>query len=191
MPQGGTIQLPAPPGWSGRFWARTGCVFDDAGNGNCSTGNCGGGIQCTGGGVPPVSLVEFTIAGASAEIKDFYDVSLVDGYNVGIGVRPSGGSGDCQYAGCLADVNANCPAELQVVDGAGAVVACKSACAQFNTPEFCCTGEHATPDKCGPTGYSRVFKNACPSAYSYAYDDLSSTCTCIGSDYLITFCPTA
>ncbi|KAL9244029.1 hypothetical protein vseg_017846 [Gypsophila vaccaria] len=35
-----------------------------------------------------------------------------------------------------------------------------------------------------------VFKKACPRAYSYAYDDKSSTFTCGGSpDYTITLCP--
>uniref|UniRef100_J3LCG7 Phytocyanin domain-containing protein n=1 Tax=Oryza brachyantha TaxID=4533 RepID=J3LCG7_ORYBR len=35
------------------------------------------------------------------------------------------------------------------------------------------------------------FKNACPRAYSYAYDDATSTFTCTGGDttYAITFCP--
>ncbi|XP_057793927.1 pathogenesis-related protein 5-like [Salvia miltiorrhiza] len=186
---GATIQLPAPPGWSGRFWARTGCNFDAAGNGRCTTGDCGGTLKCNGGGEPPVSLAEFTLVGAAG--KDFYDVSLVDGYNVGLGVRPSGGAGDCQYAGCVADLNGSCPKELEMADAGGVVVACKSACAAFNTPEYCCTGEHATPGTCAPTQYSRLFKAACPAAYSYAYDDASSTCTCTGSDYLITFCPTA
>ncbi|KAL7081590.1 hypothetical protein ACP275_14G049100 [Erythranthe tilingii] len=190
---GDTIHLPAPQGWSGRFWARTGCVFDDAGNGHCETGDCGGVLQCTLGGATPISLAEFTIGnggGGGVAGMDFYDISLVDGYNVGLSVQPSGGSGNCQSAGCVADVNANCPEELQVVvvEGGG-VVACKSACAAFGSPEFCCTGEHATPDTCAPTPYSEMFKNACPTAYSYAYDDLSSTCTCTGSDYLITFCP--
>ncbi|PIN05467.1 hypothetical protein CDL12_21998 [Handroanthus impetiginosus] len=161
---GDTIQFPAPSGWSGRFWGRIGCNFDDAGNGHCSTGDCGGMLKCSGGGAPPVSLVEFTIASGEGA-KDFYDVSLVDGYNVGLSVVPSGGSGDCQSAGCVADINVNCPKELQVVDDSGGVVTCS------------------------PTNYSKLFKNACPTAYSYAYDDLSSTCTCIGADYLITFCP--
>ena len=185
---GATIQLPAPAGWSGRFWARTGCNFDDSGNGKCTTGDCGA-LRCSGGGAPPVSLAEFTLASDNTS-KDFYDVSLVDGYNVGIGIRPSGGTGDCQYAGCVADLNANCPQVLQVADS-GKVVACMSACAAFNMPEFCCTGEHSTPQTCSPTEYSQLFKNACPSAYSYAYDDASSTRTCAGSDYLITFCPTS
>ncbi|KAL6982800.1 hypothetical protein U1Q18_016193 [Sarracenia purpurea var. burkii] len=184
---GASVQFPAPPGWSGRFWARTGCNFDDSGTGQCTTGDCGG-LKCTGGGSPPVTLAEFTL-GSGGNSQDFYDVSLVDGYNVGMGVQPSGGTGDCQYAGCIADVNGNCPPELQVITS-GAVVACKSACAAFNAPEFCCTGDHSTPQTCSPTQYSEMFKNACPTAYSYAYDDGSSTCTCAGSDYLITFCST-
>ncbi|XP_010246990.1 PREDICTED: pathogenesis-related protein 5 [Nelumbo nucifera] len=190
LPPGASLQLTAPPGWSGRFWARTGCNFDESGNGKCATGDCGG-LNCAGGGAPPVTLVEFTIGtNDNDNNKDFYDVSLVDGYNVGMGVRPSGGTGDCQYAGCLTDLNGSCPAELQVTDTGNNVVACKSACAAFNTPEFCCTGDHSTPQTCSPTQYSEMFKSACPTAYSYAYDDASSTCTCTGSDYLITFCPT-
>ncbi|XP_050158354.1 pathogenesis-related thaumatin-like protein 3.5 [Malus sylvestris] len=185
---GTSVQFTAPPGWSGRFWARTGCTFDDAGKGKCVTGDCGS-LKCAGGGAPPVTLAEFTI-GSNPGDKDFYDVSLVDGYNVGMGLWATGGTGDCQYAGCVADLNGRCPAELRVMDaGSGAVVACRSACAAFNTPEFCCTGEHATPQTCSPTQYSEMFKTACPTAYSYAYDDATSTCTCSGSDYLITFCP--
>ncbi|KAD4888770.1 hypothetical protein R6Q59_034335 [Mikania micrantha] len=186
---GASVQFLAKSGWSGRFWARTGCTFDEFGNGKCVTGDCGNALKCTGGGDPPVSLAEFTIANNGD--KDFYDVSLVDGYNVGIGIKPTGGAGDCQYAGCIADVNINCPAELKVVDSSGTVVACRSACDAFNGPEFCCTGDHATPATCAPTQFSVRFKAACPSAYSYAYDDASSTFTCSGSDYLITFCPTA
>ncbi|KAK2392504.1 hypothetical protein P8452_29404 [Trifolium repens] len=187
---GSSVQFTAPLGWSGRFWGRTGCNFDDAGNGNCITGDCSGGLKCNGGGAPPVTLAEFTIGSGNGD-KDYYDVSLVDGYNVGIGIKATGGTGDCQYAGCVADLNGHCPAELQVTEEGGSVVACKSACAAFNTEEFCCTGEHSSPQSCSPTQYSEMFKTACPSAYSYAYDDASSTCTCSGAGYLITFCPTA
>jgi hypothetical protein len=34
-----------------------------------------------------------------------------------------------------------------------------------------------------------MFKRACPRSYSYAYDDATSTFTCTGTDYSITFCP--
>lgn len=188
MPPGASIQLSAPSGWSGRFWARTGCNFDGGASVACITGDCGG-LNCVGGGVPPVTLAEFTIGATSAD-KDFYDVSLVDGYNVGMAIQSSGGAGDCQRAGCVADLNANCPAELKITNS-GSVVACKSACAAFNSAQYCCTGDHASPQTCSPTQYSQIFKQACPTAYSYAYDDLTSTCTCAGANYSITFCPVA
>lgn len=49
--------------------------------------------------------------------KDFYDVSLVDGYNVQMSMAPvpgtynagSGGHYYCGRAGCNTDLNANCP----------------------------------------------------------------------------------
>ncbi|CAJ1973335.1 unnamed protein product [Sphenostylis stenocarpa] len=184
-----SVQVKAPAGWSGRFWGRTGCEFDGTGKGKCVTGDCAGGMKCTGGGVPPVTLAEFTTGSASSGGMDFYDVSLVDGYNVAMGVRATGGTGKCQYAGCVVDLNRNCPKELQVKVEGGRVVACKSACEAFKRAEFCCTGEHSTPQTCNPSEYSKMFKNACPMAYSYAYDDASSTCTCSASDYVITFCP--
>ncbi|ONK71391.1 uncharacterized protein A4U43_C04F8060 [Asparagus officinalis] len=34
-----------------------------------------------------------------------------------------------------------------------------------------------------------MFKLACPKSYSYAYDDATSTFTCVGGDYTVTFCP--
>ncbi|KAE9458543.1 hypothetical protein C3L33_09545, partial [Rhododendron williamsianum] len=73
---GASTQFPAPTGWSGRFWARTSCNFDGSGNGACVTGDCGGSLQCTGSGVLPATLAEFTLNGWSG--MDFYDVSLVD-----------------------------------------------------------------------------------------------------------------
>ncbi|KAJ0981815.1 hypothetical protein J5N97_010070 [Dioscorea zingiberensis] len=146
---GASASLSAGPGWSGRFWARTGCSFPGSGfNGSCTTGDCAGSLRCTSGGSPPVTLAEFTLGGS----KDFYDVSLVDGYNVGVGIRPAAAS--CRYAGCLADLNNRCPAELRVVaaEAAGSgVVACRSACDAFGWAEYCCTGTHASPSTCGPT----------------------------------------
>jgi hypothetical protein len=88
------------------------------------------------------------------------------------------------------DLNAACPTELRVGDG-GAAVACKSACEAFGTAEHCCHGEHGNPNACWPTAYSQFFKKSCPRAYSYAYDDATSTFTCAGggTSYAITFCP--
>ncbi|CAN8292440.1 unnamed protein product [Cochlearia groenlandica] len=184
---GASVDVTAPAGWSGRIWGRTGCNFDGSGAGRCQTGDCGNKLKCAGaGGVPPVTLAEFTISPSGD--KDFYDVSLVDGYNVKMGITTQGGSGDCENVGCVSDLNASCPNELRVMDG-GNVVACKSACAAFGKPEYCCTGAFSTPQTCPPTDFSRIFKAACPKAYSYAYDDATSTFTCVKANYAIVFCP--
>ena len=187
LQQGGTRTFQAPSGWSGRFWARTGCSFDGSGHGSCATGDCGSGqVECNGAGAaPPATLAEFTLNGASGQ--DFYDVSLVDGYNVPMIVEASGGSGTCASTGCLADLNRRCPTELQA-EGGGA---CRSACEAFGNPEYCCSGAYGSPATCKPSTYSQLFKSACPRAYSYAYDDASSTFTCTGADYTVTFCPSS
>jgi len=43
-------------------------------------------LQCNdAGGVPPVTLAQVSLNGADG--KDFYDVSLVDGFNIPVQVR--------------------------------------------------------------------------------------------------------
>ncbi|XP_019167477.1 PREDICTED: thaumatin-like protein [Ipomoea nil] len=180
-----TLRLPA--GWSGRVWGRHGCSFDAAGRGKCATGDCGGALFCNGiGGTPPATLAEITLGND----QDFYDVSLVDGYNLAISITPFRGTGKCSYAGCVSDLNTICPVGLQVRSHDNrSVVACKSACSAFNSPRYCCTGSFGSPNSCKPTAYSRIFKTACPKAYSYAYDDPTSIATCTRGSYLVTFCP--
>lgn len=181
-----SFDVPAP--WTGRVWARTRCSTD-SGSFTCMTGDCGRGLECNGaGGIPPATLAEFTIAPDSG--LDFYDVSLVDGFNIPVSIAMQGGAGACQPSSCPANVNAVCPQELQVRAADGGVVGCKSACLAFNQPQYCCTGEFNDPKKCVPTDYSLIFENQCPEAYSYAYDDKNSTFTCSASpNYEITFCP--
>ncbi|XP_037494513.1 thaumatin-like protein 1 [Jatropha curcas] len=196
-----SLTLTALPPWSGRFWARTGCTTDASGKFNCATANCGTGqVQCNGvAGSPPTSLVEFSIAPNNG--RDFYDVSLVDGFNLPISVTPQGlvpvisprgGSGDtCIPASCARNMNSDCPNDLAVKGPDGnSVIGCKSARVAFNRPEYCCTENFNTSTTCKPTNYSMFFKNGCPQAYSYACDDLTSTFSCIGgANYDITFCP--
>ncbi|KAF6174342.1 hypothetical protein GIB67_040835 [Kingdonia uniflora] len=182
--QGNSLSFQAPTGWSGRFWARTGCNFDGSGQGTCKTADCGSGqVECNGSGAaPPATLAEFTLGSGS---QDFYDVSLVDGYNLPMVIEVSGGSGACGTTGCVTDLNQRCPAELKVGNGD----ACRSACEAFGSPEYCCSGAFNSPATCRPSVYSETFKSACPRSYSYAYDDATSTFTCTGADYTITFCP--
>ncbi|GAA0167635.1 hypothetical protein LIER_40421 [Lithospermum erythrorhizon] len=186
---GSTRSFQAPSRWSGRFWGRRGCTFDpNTGQGSCDTGDCGSNqIECNGAGAkPPATLAEFTIgSGPDSGNQDFYDVSLVDGYNLPMIIEADGGSGLCAPTGCLTDLNRFCPNELRV----GAGQACKSACEAFGSPEYCCSGAYGSPSTCKPSVYSQMFKSACPKSYSYAYDDATSTFTCTGADYTITFCP--
>ncbi|MFS7893865.1 putative Thaumatin family [Helianthus anomalus] len=172
----------APVGWSGRIWGRTKCNFDSNGNGTCLTGRCGSSLQCSASGATPSTLAEFTLT-----TQDWYDVSLVDGFNLPVSVKPVNGKGNCSIAGCVGDLRQNCPPELSVKAG-GKVVACRSACDVFNTDEYCCRGIYGNPVTCQPTYYSKKFKSACPTSYSYAYDDPTSIFTCSGADYTITFC---
>ncbi|XP_022156632.1 thaumatin-like protein 1b [Momordica charantia] len=189
LTSGSATTATVSPPWSGRFWARTQCSTDASGKFSCGTADCASGqVTCRAGAIPPASLVEFTIAQNGGQ--DFFDISLVDGFNLPVSVVPIGGSGGCAAVTCAGNVNTVCPPELSVKGQDGAVIACKSACLAFNTPEFCCSGDHNQPQTCPPTKYSMIFKNQCPQAYSYAYDDKTSTFTCSGgADYAITFCP--
>ncbi|KAL5557552.1 hypothetical protein UlMin_039788 [Ulmus minor] len=181
-----TLQVPAS--WSGRLWGRTLCSQDADGKFSCVTGDCGSStVECAGAGAePPATLAEWTLNGAGG--LDFYDVSFVDGYNLPMTVVAQGGTaGNCTATGCIADLNPSCPSELKVTSSDESV-ACKSACEAFGDPQYCCSGSYATPDTCKPSAYSQFFKSACPKAYSYAYDDGTSTFTCAAAGYVITFC---
>lgn len=79
-------------------------------------------------------------------------------------------------------------------------------CYSNNAAPTCCGCPSWSPDgECNnnnpkwqlpsaPEKYAKVFKDACPTAYSFPYDDPTSTFTCQGRpdknvDYDITFCP--
>jgi hypothetical protein len=121
---GQSIVFTAPVGWSGRVWGRTGCDFDPAGNGTCETGACGSSLQCaSSSGATPASLAEFTLASV-----DYYDVSLVDGFNVPMVISPQAvGGGQCPALGCAVDLNCDCPPDQRAAEGA----ACRGTPAYF------------------------------------------------------------
>lgn len=97
-----TICFPAPGSgetiqWSGNIFARTGC---DSNGQNCKTGECGsssGGTCPIGtGGNPPATLAEFTLSNQTSFTttpgSDFYDISIINGVNVGISMAPVSGT---------------------------------------------------------------------------------------------------
>ncbi|GJQ81656.1 hypothetical protein Trydic_g8534 [Trypoxylus dichotomus] len=174
--------ISAPDDWAGRFWARTWC---NSGNNFCETGDCGFRLECRGnGGAPPVSLAEIALRGWGG--LDYYDISLVDGFNVKVSVEPVNGWGaegqyGCKKAACNYYINDDCPPELRLIGSSGWTIGCKSACLAFNTDQYCCRGAHGLPETCKssqwPNNWPAFFKERCPDAYSYAYDDRSSTFT--------------
>ncbi|KAA3460154.1 protein P21-like [Gossypium australe] len=147
-----------------RIWARTGCEFNESGQGKCQTGDCGGLLQCQGYGLPPNTLAEYTLN--QFDGMDFFDISLVDGFNVPMEFSPA--SGGCNRGiKCTSQIVGQCPSELQTPGG------CNNPCTVFKTDEYCCNS-----GKCGPTNFSSFFKERCPDAYSYPKDDETSTFTC-------------
>ena len=121
-------------------------------------------------------------------MPSYYDVSLVDGFNLPISVSTRPGNSTCMIEGCKKSINTVCPRVLQVLNQSGNVVACKSACLAFNQDKFCCRNSYGGPESCDHSKYSRVFKNACPSYISFAYDTLPIK-SCHAKDFFITFCP--
>ncbi|XP_058099332.1 thaumatin-like protein [Magnolia sinica] len=185
---GEEVVLNVPNGWSGRIWGRQGCCFDNNGKGSCETGDCAGLLHCKGmGGVPPATVVEMTF-GTSKSALHYYDVSLVDGFNLPVAMIPVSGGVGCGVAACETDLNICCPSMFEVRRN-GKVVGCKSACLAFKSAKYCCTGDYASPKSCKPTLFSHLFKAICPRAYSFAFDDSSSLRTCRAPRYVITFCP--
>ena len=95
LPAGQTVTITVPNRWNGRFWGRTGCVFNGSGVGHCQTGDCGGLLQCTGYGQIPATLAEYDLD--AWDNLDFYDVSMVDGSNLPMYInisRSTGGTVD-------------------------------------------------------------------------------------------------
>ncbi|GAB4832178.1 hypothetical protein Ancab_006195 [Ancistrocladus abbreviatus] len=187
---GHTSLIQAPGNWSGRIWARTGCHFtSNTWQPACQTGDCDGRLSCNGLiGTPPATLVEITLH-ATENMPSFYDVSLVDGYNLPISVTTWPAMSNCWIGGCLKDLKSVCPTELEVRDEDGEVVACKSACLAFQHDNFCCRNDYGSPDKCKPNMYSKLFKDACPPYFSYAFDMPSPLVSCKVKELVITFCP--
>ncbi|MQL79389.1 hypothetical protein Taro_011844 [Colocasia esculenta] len=73
---GQTVVFTAPARWVGRIWARTGCEFDQSGNGSCQTGACGTALKCAAAsGLTPASLAEFTLGHVCSGAPDDQNVT--------------------------------------------------------------------------------------------------------------------
>ncbi|KAF8878090.1 thaumatin-like protein [Infundibulicybe gibba] len=196
------VSFTVPDNWkAGRIWARRNCDFStNPGPNSCLDGGCNGGLLCdphTGTGVPPATVAEWTLQGDGN--RDFYDISLVDGYNLPARIDNNKG---CHIADCPVDLGPNCPSQLKgPFDSTGFPVGCRSACeanldGNQGDSANCCSGSHNTPETCPNSGvaFYSYFKSNCPNSYAYAFDESSGTAlwTCdsgLAADYTLTFCP--
>ncbi|CAD6269417.1 unnamed protein product [Miscanthus lutarioriparius] len=92
LDQGHTWIVDVPTGTSGRFWGRTGCSFNVEVATVTYTVDCAGALSCTVSGQPPATLAEYTIGGTGNN-QDYYDISVVDGYNLAMAFSCSTGVG--------------------------------------------------------------------------------------------------
>ncbi|KAI8624876.1 thaumatin family protein [Xylariaceae sp. FL1651] len=82
---GQSMNLTVGPTWAGRVWGRTNCTVSGD-TATCQTGNCMDKLNCDYGGDAPATLAEFNLAGGVTGNQTFYDISLVDGYNLPLGI---------------------------------------------------------------------------------------------------------
>ncbi|KAF4843548.1 Pathogenesis-related protein 5 [Colletotrichum siamense] len=230
------------PTWQGRAWGRTNCTVNGESAG-CTTGDCFGKLNCEFSGAVPATLAEFNLAGGVSGRQTFYDISLVDGYNIPVGINyipaentsyipPNLTNCACiATAGLLSNTAASgtvytnstypvpweptetnnsardwCPWPLLSMPpekpGDGVYPypddnimrpdfsPCKSQCAATNSDKDCCIGSWHDPNKCKPGLYSKHAKSICPDAYSFAFDDQTSTFIIpSGGGWEVVFCP--
>ncbi|KAI5454371.1 hypothetical protein NCC49_004426 [Naganishia albida] len=198
---GGKKRLTAPDQWGGRIWPRTNCK-QQGGQFVCQSGNCPGTDEnCTQTG-EVCTLAEFSLF---PENGDWYNLSLVDGFNIPMQIKLSKTTAECPNLTCSTDILKTCPKQLLDFGGSVCSSACKKKLALGSYKNLdtgaivkgdrnCCTGPFDVPGTCPAEGvdYYNVFKSACPDAYAHAYDDKKSLQQCpksVQPDYTITFCP--
>ncbi|GAA5875967.1 hypothetical protein JCM1840_006235 [Sporobolomyces johnsonii] len=194
---GSTISFEVEETWGGRIWGRTTCDFtqDVPEYQMCQTGGCIGGLKCN------------TTGGTGNSTFSF---------NVPVAIT---NSGNCSLSNCPYNLNSAslalfrplvppcvliapcrqiCPDVLQYKgpnNESDTAVGCLTDCGAYPTnTAYCCAGAHNLPSTCPSSAIPHYswWKENCPIAYAYAYDESSGTAlfTCTqGVDYTITFCP--
>ncbi len=168
--------------------------------------DCDGDVCASDGASGRGTLVQFDVPEDGLAL---YNVSLVDGFNLPIELRPTGveidqADGPCRAARCDASLEVGCPEALRRYDEEGAVAYCESICracgacegcndcgdlgaeaceACADVAEVCCAGTG-----CESNGYTEIWASLCPSALTYAEDGAYVGCDRV-TDFDLTFCP--
>lgn len=173
MGKGDSLDVRVAVGNSGRIWPRTECTFDPGGHcppgvNCCATGGCleadnkTFGLACAQTGVPPATLLEWTLDATSGNGPiDYYDMSMVDGWSVPLSMTPVAGTFNttpdpgigswwCEVDGCSGGMPA-CPDAYKV---AGSPLSCWSPCmaaknaGSADATKLCCTCSLTEPITC-------------------------------------------
>jgi len=198
--QNGRITYNIPDsGWKGRFWPKTEC---DSNGQSCGVGQSVAPCPSNGCQPPADTKVEFFYPSITDKNTIWYDVSLVDGYSFPMEIIPDKQQGSCITTNCAVSLNA-CPSnensvgDLRVFRN-GRVTQCLAPCKKWNFPspyglgkdeklytglQFCCPTPPVSPQQCSSgdvirTQYVNLIHRDCPTAYSYAYDDLAGLHNC-------------
>lgn len=211
--------ITVPNNWNGKIWARTGCIFTNGQTDSiqCETGDCNGKLKCDSMGTSPVTVAEFNLSSGINKI-DNYNVSLVNGFNIPVVIKPTPGTYqnvnnsnlgkyNCGITGCSYLNPKKCPLELQVKGKDGNY--CMSVCdavknpSQVQYPQYlnkinqsqvCCEENDSQcnastwPKSSNTKPYARFFKDQCPDALSWIRDSQNGSYQCIGADYELIFC---
>ncbi|GJT85408.1 G-type lectin S-receptor-like serine/threonine-protein kinase [Tanacetum coccineum] len=115
LPKGTSRAFQVPENWSGRIWGRTGCRFNKSGGWSCATGDCGTGeVECKGRNyTQPVTVAELNMTMGD----DYYDVSLLSGFNLPMTIEAKGTEDSCPVTGCATVLNKRCPDDLKLWRG--------------------------------------------------------------------------
>jgi hypothetical protein len=199
---GAALTVDIPPQWHNttapgsaapRFWARTGCRFDESRNvAQCETGDWAGMYDAFKGAVRPFpagkspnSFTEWCFI--CGDGHTFWDVSAVDGADLSVNIQPLGSfsprdptaPGDvfwCRTGNAVAgaDLRASCPDAFQLkrsqlssfIQGSGdGVVACFSNCGKYKYPlEPPANCTDATDPRC--SAWKRYCCTAGPAEYA-------------------------
>jgi hypothetical protein len=190
------MNIPSDTTYGGNLgiWGRYGCnrsTFQGKEVLDCDTGNCPvqikpgydprGVVECGGKGAdfPATKIEIFFATGADTIGNDFYDLSLVDGYNLPVSIKLAAGVNNktctstdsqwCQGKWCTEsgagqkDLNPLLPSNLSLLayknpsnTTVGILSACKWGVYDNGTrngvenSSYCCTGTHGTPATCDP-----------------------------------------
>lgn len=187
LPHGGGRALDSGQTWTldfqdgpklAKIWARTNCTFNSSGQGTCLTGDCAGQLNCTTYGSPPYTKAEYGLN--SFGHKDYYDISVMEGFNVPIEMTPTTNNCSRSVKCAAEDIVSECPDALKASGGG-----CHNPCTVYKTAQYCCRD-----GPCQPSDLSRFFKARCADAFTYPEDDPTSTFACPeGTSYRVVFCP--